>query len=180
MSTRDTYHNVVKQALENEGWNITADPLGIHFLGVEIRIELGAERVIAAEREGEKIAISCLSPRNGGNCSMDTIEKYREQIQKLLMAYKTPPFLTGGVETQLVVDTQQDHYQLVNVGWNNGQRVYGVVIHIDLKDGKIWLQQNLTDQLVAEDLVKLGIPKEQIVLGFQPVYMRKYTEFAVN
>lgn len=61
MSTRDTYHNVVKQALENEGWNITADPLRIHFLGVELRIDLGAERVIAAEREGEKIAVEIKS-----------------------------------------------------------------------------------------------------------------------
>jgi hypothetical protein len=68
----------------------------------------------------------------------------------------------------------------VNIGWDQEQRVYGVVIHIDIKDDKIWLQQNLTDQLVAEDLVALGIPKDRIVLGFQPPYMRKYTEFAVN
>jgi hypothetical protein len=54
------------------------------------------------------------------------------------------------------------------------------VIHIDIKDDKIWLQQNLTNQLVAEDLVALGIPKDRIVLGFQPPYMRKFTEFAVN
>lgn len=54
---------------------------------------------------------------------MGTVEKYRKQIQKLLTGYKTPPFLKEGVETQLVVDTQHDHYQLVNVGWDNGQRV---------------------------------------------------------
>jgi len=111
---------------------------------------------------------------------MVAIEEYRERVQQLLAHYQTPPFLQEGVETQLLVDTQHDHYQLVNVGWDNGQRVYGVVVHIDIKDDKIWLQQNLTDQLVAEDLVELGIPKERIVLGFQPVYMRKYTDFAVN
>ena len=111
---------------------------------------------------------------------MVAIEEYRKRVQQLLAHYQTPQFLQEGVETQLLVDTQHDHYQLVNVGWDNGQRVYGVVVHIDIKDDKIWLQQNLTDQLVAEDLVELGIPKDRIVLGFQPVYMRKHTDFAVN
>lgn len=111
---------------------------------------------------------------------MATIEKYREQVQQLLADYQKPKSLQEGVETQLIADTKNDHYQLVNVGWDNEQRVYGVVIHIDIKDDKIWLQQNLTDQLVAEDLVALGIPNDHIVLGFQPVYARKYTEFAVN
>lgn len=111
---------------------------------------------------------------------MVRIEEYRERVQQLLAHYQEPPFLQEGVETQLIVDTKHDHYQLVNVGWDNDQRVYGVVIHIDIKDDKIWLQQNLTDQLIAEDLVKLGIPKDRIVLGFQPVYMRKHTNFAVN
>jgi hypothetical protein len=44
----------------------------------------------------------------------------------------------------------------------------------------VWLQHNMTDQKVAEDLVALGIPKDRIVLGFQPPYARKYTEFATN
>lgn len=63
MSAKDIYHDVVKQALKNEGWDITADPLRIQFLGVEFRIDLGAERVIAADRNGEKIAVDCLSSR---------------------------------------------------------------------------------------------------------------------
>jgi XisI protein len=111
---------------------------------------------------------------------MVTLNDYRERIQQLLAHYQAPPFLREGVETQLIVDTQHDHYQLVNVGWNKGQRVYGCVVHIDIIGDKVWLQQNLTDQLVAEDLVELGIPKEQIVLGFQPVYMRPHTGFGTN
>ncbi|MEZ4733261.1 MAG: element excision factor XisH family protein [Caldilineaceae bacterium] len=125
MSAKDIYHEVVKQALTDDGWNITADPL---------RIDLGGERVIAADRQGEKIAVEIKS------------------------------FLRSSAIT--------DFHEAL------GQ--YRVVIHIDIKDNKVWLQQNLTDQLVAEDLVARGIPKEHIVLGFQPVYMRKHTEFAVN
>lgn len=61
MSAKDIYHDVVKQALKDEGWEITADPLRIQFLGVELRIDLGAERVIAADRNGEKIAVEIKS-----------------------------------------------------------------------------------------------------------------------
>jgi len=111
---------------------------------------------------------------------MATLEEYRERVQQLLADYQKSPFLQEGIETQLIADTNRDHYQLVNVGWENDRRVYGVVIHIDIKGDKIWLQQNLTDQLVAEDLVEMGIPKDRIVLGFQPVYVRKHTDFAVN
>ncbi|MCB0064528.1 MAG: XisI protein [Caldilineaceae bacterium] len=111
---------------------------------------------------------------------MATVEEYRERVQQLLAEYQKPKSVQVGVETQVVADTKGDHYQLVNIGWDNDRRVYGVMIHIDIKDNKVWLQQNLTDQLVAEDLVALGIPKDHIVLGFQPAYMRKYTEFAVN
>lgn len=111
---------------------------------------------------------------------MVVIEEYRERVQQLLAQYRGSDASDEEVEAQLVADTKHDHYQLVNVGWEDGHRVYGCMIHIDIKGDKVWVQQNLTEQEVAEDLVELGIPKECIVLGFQPPYMRKFTEFAVN
>lgn len=75
------------------------------------------------------------------------------------------------VEVQLILDTVRDHYQWMNVGYLN--RVYRSVacsVHFDIKDGKIWLQQNLTDRNPAEELVAMGVPKEDIVLGLQPPY----------
>jgi hypothetical protein len=53
-------------------------------------------------------------------------------------------------------------------------------IHVDIKDGKVWIQHNMTDQPIAEELVALGIPQDQIVLGFHPPYVRPHTGFAVN
>lgn len=61
MSAKDVFHEVVKQALKDEGWDITADPLRIEFLGVELRIDLGGERVIAADRQDDKIAVEIKS-----------------------------------------------------------------------------------------------------------------------
>lgn len=64
---RDVFHYAVRRGLEKEGWVITGDPFKIKAGGVEMQIDLGAERVIAAEKEGEKIAVeikSFISPSN--------------------------------------------------------------------------------------------------------------------
>ena len=48
-----------------------------------------------------------------------------------------------------------------------------------LKDGKIWLEEDWTEQGIATELLKAGVPKEAIVLAFQPPEMRQLSEFAV-
>jgi hypothetical protein len=57
MSARDAYHELVRQALINEGWRITHDPYRLSYGQTEVYADLGAELPIAAEREGEKIAV---------------------------------------------------------------------------------------------------------------------------
>ncbi|BAY87493.1 hypothetical protein NIES267_70150 [Calothrix parasitica NIES-267] len=54
-------HDVVKSALEKEGWNITDDPLFLRFGGLELFIDLGAERIIAAQKGEERIAVEIKS-----------------------------------------------------------------------------------------------------------------------
>jgi hypothetical protein len=52
------------------------------------------------------------------------------------------------------------------------------VLLLDIKDGKIWVEQNTTELRVAQALVEQGIAKDSIVLGFQAPDMRQYTEYA--
>ena len=54
------------------------------------------------------------------------------------------------------------------------------MLHIDIKDGKIWIQHDGTEEGIANRLVAAGVPKNDIVLGFQSPFQRKYTEFAVG
>lgn len=61
MSARDIFHENVKKALQKEQWVITADPLKFKYGNVNFQIDLGAERVLAAERQGEKIAVEIKS-----------------------------------------------------------------------------------------------------------------------
>lgn len=58
---RDLYHENVRKALENEGWLITHDPYPIKIGAIRMFLDLGAERVIAAEKENEQIAIEIKS-----------------------------------------------------------------------------------------------------------------------
>lgn len=58
---RDTFHNAVKNALEKQQWTITADPLRINFGDVEFEVDLAAERLLAADRGDEKIAVEIKS-----------------------------------------------------------------------------------------------------------------------
>jgi len=61
MSAKDVFHEVVKRALQKDGWQITDDPLSISVGSVKMSIDLAAEKLIAAEREGQKIAVEVKS-----------------------------------------------------------------------------------------------------------------------
>ena len=62
MAARDLFHNLVKTALERDGWTITDDPLHLRMGGViDMYIDLGAEKIIAAEKEGQQIAVEIKS-----------------------------------------------------------------------------------------------------------------------
>jgi len=57
MASRDKFHEIVKQALIQEGWTVTDDPLQLKYGGIDLFVDLAAERLITAEKENEKIAV---------------------------------------------------------------------------------------------------------------------------
>jgi len=61
LMAKDLFHNVVKEALLAEGWQITHDPFPVDYGDVQMQIDLGAERLLAAERNTEKIAVEVKS-----------------------------------------------------------------------------------------------------------------------
>jgi hypothetical protein len=58
---RDLFHTIVKDALIKEGWQITHDPFPVDYGDVQMQIDLGAERLIAATKDQEKIAVEVKS-----------------------------------------------------------------------------------------------------------------------
>lgn len=111
---------------------------------------------------------------------MDKLSTYREAIKTVLRDYADlTPDNGSSVSPQLLFDEQHDHYQLMYVGWRQRERVYGSVMHIDLIDGKVWLQYNGTEGDIAQDLIDLGVDRGDIILGFRNPAVQAYTGLAM-
>jgi hypothetical protein len=61
MPAKDIYHDTVRIALEKDGWKITDDPYFIRAIDVAFHIDLGAEKIFAAEKGPEKIVVEVKS-----------------------------------------------------------------------------------------------------------------------
>jgi len=61
MPERDAFHDAVENALVKDGWKITHHHLFIHFGGVDMYVDLGAEKIVAAEKDGQQIAVEVKS-----------------------------------------------------------------------------------------------------------------------
>ncbi|WP_373528788.1 XisI protein [Nostoc sp.] len=112
---------------------------------------------------------------------MDKLNLYRQLIQRLLTARAKLRSGSDPIESQTIFDTTEDHYQLVHLGWKDSNtRIYGCVLHVDIKDEKIWVQHDGTEEAIADQLVSLGVPKQDIVIAYHAPHVRQYTEFAVG
>ena len=103
------------------------------------------------------------------------------QVQKAILEMLnniTPTTKIGTLEYQKVLDTERHHYQLVVSGWQQGKRVHGIVVQMDIRDGLIWIQEDGTDFGVANELMRLGIPESKIVLAYMMQNQTQKLEFA--
>ncbi|RCJ15230.1 fatty-acid oxidation protein subunit alpha [Nostoc sp. ATCC 43529] len=102
---KDRFHNIVRNALEKDGWKITADPYEINVDDVDFEIDLAAEQLLGAEREGQKIAVeikSFISPSNVSefHTALGQFLNYRDALDKiepdrqLYLAVRLPIFQT--------------------------------------------------------------------------------------
>lgn len=111
--------------------------------------------------------------------SMDSLEMYRQIIQDVLAPYTQIPYSYAELEYKLICDRQADSYLLIVSGWDQAKRVHSCMVHLDIIDGKVWVQRDDTEDGVTYELVAAGIPKDRIVLGFHPPDVRQYTGYAI-
>ncbi len=110
---------------------------------------------------------------------METVKQYREIIQSLIRNYAQYRSARGEVQVEVIFDEANDHYELIYAGWNGPYRIHGSVLHIDIRQEKIWIQHDGTEGSIAEELVEAGVPSDRIVLAFKPPEIRPHTGFAV-
>ena len=111
------------------------------------------------------------------------IEQYKQFVRKLLSdraQLVSKQRKAKEYEVQTIFDEERGHYQLLYVGWRGNSRDFGCVLHLDVKNGKIWIQHDGTEIGIANQLTELGVPKEDIVLAFHEPEVRQYTDFAVG
>lgn len=102
-----------------------------------------------------------------------------EAIQTVLEDIALPG-TPSDLDFQIIKDTENHHYQVVVSGWRGWERVHAIVVQIDLRGDLVWIEADNTDYDVAKALVELGVPRDKIVLGFQPPSLRKHTGFATG
>jgi hypothetical protein len=111
---------------------------------------------------------------------MDRVERYRGIVRRLIEEYASYKPSHGQIDTEAIVDPEKDHYEVMHVGWDNRCRVHGCVVHVDIINGKVWVQYDGTNRPIAEEFLAAGIPREDIVLGFQPPEKRPLTDFPAS
>ncbi|HEY9706031.1 MAG TPA: XisI protein [Allocoleopsis sp.] len=111
---------------------------------------------------------------------MDKLTKYREFIKNICEEYSQIKPANGEIEVETFFDSEQDHYQVFHRGWSKYRRIFGPLIHIDIINDKIWIQYDGTERGIANELVVLGVPQEDIVLAYHAPFMRQYDGFAVS
>ncbi|CAD5937953.1 XisI protein [Planktothrix agardhii] len=111
---------------------------------------------------------------------MDSLVQYREVIQEKLKEYTEIPYAYGDLQCRLIISEDRNNFLLITLGWEDDVQVHGCLVHIEVIGDKIWIHRDGLEDGIANELVKAGIPKNQIVLGFHPPNIRPHTEFAVN
>ena len=111
---------------------------------------------------------------------MKELAEYRNLIKRNLTEYvelsNSQP--KAGVENVLITDEQRGHYVWFKLGWENGKRVKYITVYVRLRDAKFWIEEDLTENGIATDLVREGVPRDDIVLAFHDPETRKSTDFA--
>ena len=102
-------------------------------------------------------------------------EAYRKLIVEVLSIHANIPEANPQIKTVTIFDFHADRYQLLRIGWTDlQQRIFNPILHIDIIEDKVWIQENRTDIDIGEELSERGIPKSSIVLGFHPPHIRPY------
>jgi hypothetical protein len=109
---------------------------------------------------------------------MDPLDPWRDAIERILTEHAVIANAYGDIRSEVIADRKRDRYLLVDVGWKGLERVHDALVHVDVIEGKLWIQYDGTEEGVATQLVAEGVPHDRIVLAFKPPDVRKYTDFA--
>lgn len=110
---------------------------------------------------------------------MEKITHYQGIIKAILEEYVTSMQANLDEEVYLVEDLIKMNYLIYHNAWRDSSRSYGCILHVRIKNEKIYVEYDGTDEGFADVFAAAGVPKEDIVLAFHAPAKRPYTGFAV-
>ncbi len=114
------------------------------------------------------------------NCKMDKVKKYRKIARKIVEDIAEWSLGSKDIETMRAIDEAHGQYLLLSDGWLTDNRIYGPLIHIEVKkDGKVWLRHDGTDLEVGQQLLDAGVLPIDLVPAFHDPATRAYAGYAV-
>ncbi len=111
---------------------------------------------------------------------MDKLEKYQQIIEKIIQKHAEYNPSYGKIETIQISDFINHNYLLINVGWDRTGRVHAVDLHLRIKEDKIWIEWDGTEEGITQELLEAGILSEDIVLGFCRPEKRSMVDISVS
>ncbi len=112
---------------------------------------------------------------------MDKLVEYPKLIKEILASHVElcRQKNNDSLEIFLIADDVNHHYLWMNLGWQKGDRVNGPTVYVRIREGKFWIEEDWTEEGIATDLMRAGVPKTDIVLAFHEPKIRELTGFAV-
>jgi len=96
---------------------------------------------------------------------MDKIKKYKKIIRKVYLEMaKLQPENMPLVKSNIIIDKEERHFILMDMGWSQLGFIHNWVFHFEIKDGKVYGHKNMTDFDIVAELVENGIDKKDIVI----------------
>jgi hypothetical protein len=145
MSRKDLFHQVFKQALEKDGWIITHDPFIIQITEtIKLKIDLGAESTIAAQRNQEKVAIEVKSFIADSDISEfhSALGQYLNYVQAL--EDKEPDRI---LYLAVPIETYEDFFQLPFIQKSLSRHAINIVVYDPTHEEiKQWIRSNNTNK----------------------------------
>ena len=110
---------------------------------------------------------------------MEKIAHYQQIIKSILNDYIATMQSNLDEEIYLVEDPYKMNYLIYHNAWKHSSRNYGCILHIRIKNEKIYIEYDGTDEGFGDVFAEAGIPNTEIVLAFHAPAKRSYTGFAV-
>jgi hypothetical protein len=99
---------------------------------------------------------------------MGKLEQYKNLLESIVVEWGTSgdSLMETTVDDVIITDHLSGNYILMSVGWWNKKRLHDIVFHARIKDDKIWIEWDGTDPGITDELLRRGVPREDVVFGW--------------